>query len=94
LSGDTGIAGDISDNAYTVVYMDHPDSLTVLDGFTVRDGNARYAVFLFDYLNPRVSGGGLFIEAMAAPDFLSRMCCPVTIRPSSRITMVAAAYKP
>jgi hypothetical protein len=75
LSGDTGIAGDTSDNAYTVVYMDHPDSLTVLDGFTVRDGNARYAPQLTDYLSPRVSGGGLFIEGKAGAAYANITHC-------------------
>lgn len=43
LSGDVGVAGNASDNAYNVFY--HPpgaalDATAVLDGVTIRDGNA------------------------------------------------------
>ncbi len=46
LSGDIGTPGDISDNSYHVVRMDGTTAAgtitasTVLDGFTIRDGNA------------------------------------------------------
>lgn len=40
LSGDLGAPGDPSDNAYAVIRARHNDRTAVLDGFTVRDGNA------------------------------------------------------
>lgn len=40
LSGDIGAAGDSTDNAYTIMYLDQPDSLTVVDGFTFRHGSS------------------------------------------------------
>lgn len=60
LSGDIGTAGDSADNSYNVVYLEEPDTNTVVDGFTVRDGNA-------DYSSPAPSrdrrrcGGGMYI---------------------------------
>ncbi len=56
LSGDIGAAGDRSDNAYHVFY--HPDgtnldSSAILDGFTVRGGNA-------DGGWPHYHGGGMY----------------------------------
>ncbi len=58
LSGDVGTPGDNSDNSYSVVYMDGSfaggsiTASTVLDGFTIRDGNANG-----DF--PQNIGGGL-----------------------------------
>ncbi len=44
LSGDLGIPGDSSDNAYHVVWANNPggvpEDYTTIDGFTIRDGNA------------------------------------------------------
>ncbi|MCK6691920.1 MAG: hypothetical protein L6Q97_07440, partial [Thermoanaerobaculia bacterium] len=40
LSGDIGVAGDSADNAYNVMYLHQPDSNTLVDGFTLRDGLA------------------------------------------------------
>ena len=40
LSGDIGIRGDKSDNAYNILYAFQPDSNTLIDGFTFTDGNA------------------------------------------------------
>ncbi|MEK7255964.1 MAG: hypothetical protein AAB316_14530 [Bacteroidota bacterium] len=39
LSGDLGSPGDL-DNAFHVLYFDHRSAAMLLDGFTVRDGNA------------------------------------------------------
>ena len=40
LSGDVGVVGDNSDNAYHVVISVEDDNTTVLDGFTITKGNA------------------------------------------------------
>ncbi|MCF7832327.1 MAG: DUF1565 domain-containing protein [Candidatus Marinimicrobia bacterium] len=63
LSGDIGISGNVSDNAYHVVrYSGSLTNATILDGFTIRDGNA----------NDGNGGGGLLLENGAAP--LIRNC--------------------
>ena len=40
LTGEIGVAPNPSDNAYHVVHADNVDQTAVLDGFTIRDGNA------------------------------------------------------
>ena len=55
LSGDLGVPGDISDNAYHVIIASGVDDSTVLDGFTVTGGNGNGA-------NPRNRGGGIYAE--------------------------------
>ncbi|PZF71024.1 T9SS type A sorting domain-containing protein [Taibaiella soli] len=40
LSGDIGVPNDSTDNSFHVVTFDFNDSTTVLDGFTIRDGQA------------------------------------------------------
>ena len=55
LSGDLGVPGDISDNAYHVVTASGVDENTVLDGFTITGGNGNGA-------NPRNRGGGIYAE--------------------------------
>jgi len=52
LSGDIGVKGDNSDNSYNVVISEDANALAVLDGFTIRDGNANQG----DY---RDGGGGI-----------------------------------
>ena len=54
LSGDIGVSGDASDNAYHVVYASGVDLTAVLDGFTVRLGNANGTSY------PNFYGGGMF----------------------------------
>lgn len=39
LSGDIGLPGDPSDNSSNVVVVEESDANTILDGFTIRDGN-------------------------------------------------------
>ncbi|MBK8192457.1 MAG: hypothetical protein IPK76_04400 [Lewinellaceae bacterium] len=60
LSGDIGVAGDSSDNAYTVLYLEEPDTNTVVDGFTVRDGNADYSGQA-PSRDRRRCGGGMYV---------------------------------
>ena len=43
LSGDIGTAGDNTDNSSRVVLIDDTSSSSILDGFTIRDGNADVA---------------------------------------------------
>ncbi len=63
LSGDIGITGDSTDNSYTILYLDNPDSLTLVDGLIFRFGRAGYTVG--DQLpNSRyLCGGALYILA-------------------------------
>jgi len=63
LSGDIGVPGDSTDNSYTILYMDNPDSLTVLDGFIFRFGNASYTAGDQIAASPYRSGGALYIMA-------------------------------
>lgn len=60
LSGDIGVAGDSLDNSFTVVFMDSVDSTTVLDGFTITEGQADIGGS-GGSTNGTNSGGGLFL---------------------------------
>ncbi len=55
LTGDVGVPGDDSDNAYHVVTAANVDANTVVDGVTIRDGNANGAN------SATASGGGMYI---------------------------------
>lgn len=55
LSGDIGVAGNNADNSYHVVTLSAVDDDTVLDGFTLRGGNANGTI-------PESLGGGLLCE--------------------------------
>ena len=57
LSGDIGAASDASDNSHTVLYLDNVTRATVIDGLTIRDGNADG----FGVLGSQ--GGGIFMIA-------------------------------
>ncbi len=59
LSGDIGVPDDSTDNSYNVVYLHQPDSSTVLDGFTLRDGVANS--FDGGAFARTKCGGGLYI---------------------------------
>jgi predicted outer membrane repeat protein len=58
LSGDLGVKGDSTDNAFHVLFVQFLDGATEIDGFTVTQGNA-------DYIsgNPFDRGGGIFINS-------------------------------
>jgi len=62
LSGDIGIAGDSLDNSYTIVYSLGTDENTVLEGFTIQDGNANYTGGDVLDTHPRKSGGGMYLS--------------------------------
>ncbi|MHC4155340.1 MAG: hypothetical protein ACYST6_10530 [Planctomycetota bacterium] len=55
LSGDIGTVGLDTDNSYHVVFSENCDSDTVLDGFTIRKGNANYPEPA-----PTSAGGGMY----------------------------------
>jgi len=57
LSGDIGVAGDSTDNSFTVVTAIGNIETAVLDGFTIRDGNAGETGVPFE--DPTRSGGGM-----------------------------------
>ena len=64
LSGDIGISSDSTDNSYTILYMNNPDSLTVLDGFIFRHGIANYTPTDQPAISAYKCGGALYIMAM------------------------------
>lgn len=61
LSGDIGVPGDSSDNSFTILYMDNPDSLTLVDGFQFEWGNANSMTSGEPANGPRRCGGALYI---------------------------------
>ncbi len=85
LSGDIGAPGDAADNSWHVVTLDGTAAAgaitasTVLDGFTIRDGNANGPF-------PATLGGGLYCTGAAA----GRRCDPTLAR--LRFVANMAAY--
>ena len=63
LSGDIGQHEDSTDNAYTILYMENPDSTTVLDGFTLEHGNADYRGTDAPFRAREKCGGALYTTA-------------------------------
>jgi hypothetical protein len=65
LSGDLGVIGDNSDNAYHIVISVEDDNTSLLDGFTITKGNAnnddQFKAILVEFrpIQPN-SGGGLY----------------------------------
>ena len=76
LSGDIGMPNDPGDNSYHVIYMDGTtgagviDNTTVLDGFTIRGGNAGGDNF------PDFNGGGLLCRGNGS----GKKCSPTLRR--------------
>ena len=60
LSGEIGLGSDINDNSYHVVNASNVTSSAILDGFTIRGGNAN----LFSGIDR--SGGGIYSSASQA----------------------------
>jgi len=58
LSGDVGVQGDSTDNSYTVVTAIGNIETAILDGFTIRDGNAGEPDGI-PFEDPTRSGGGM-----------------------------------
>ncbi|MEM1318839.1 MAG: choice-of-anchor Q domain-containing protein [Bacteroidota bacterium] len=65
LSGDLGQDGLSSNNAYTVVYVQGVSLQTILDGFTISDGNADNPAG--SNPTPSRSGGGLYNDGFVTP---------------------------
>ena len=61
LNGDIGVIGDSLDNSYHVVYTISTDSMTIMDGFIITNGNAEDLNSLPSTDNDY--GGGLLIDA-------------------------------
>lgn len=61
LSGDIGVVGDSLDNSYTIVYSLGTDENTILEGFTIRDGNADYEGGDVPTTHPSNSGAGVYL---------------------------------
>lgn len=66
LSGDVGVTGDLSDNAYHVVSSEYTKDLdgAILDGLTIKDG---YAYF-------QESGAGIYVQYAPVGTFIIRNC--------------------
>lgn len=67
LSGDIGTADDASDNTYHVVVSSNDGPTTLIDGFTIKDGNADYSgspsyIFYDNNYFYRLSAGGLYLN--------------------------------
>ncbi|HET7713285.1 MAG TPA: cadherin, partial [Patescibacteria group bacterium] len=58
LNADIGVENDNSDNSYHVVVGSNTDNSAILDGFTVRGGNADHD----SYLSEQSKGGGMYNE--------------------------------
>jgi hypothetical protein len=64
LSGDIGVAGNASDNSYSVVTIANTSgATTIVDGFTVRDGNANMNYPASTVIGPYNAGGGILAFA-------------------------------
>jgi hypothetical protein len=63
LSGDIGVSVDSFDNSYNVMYLDQPDSNTVIDGLVFRDGVANYESGANTSYSRFICGGGLYVMA-------------------------------
>ncbi|MDX2135063.1 MAG: choice-of-anchor Q domain-containing protein [Saprospiraceae bacterium] len=60
LDGDIGVPGDSTDNSYTLVYLYHPDSTTLIDGFVFRHALANQPGGMNG--QPGLSGAALYID--------------------------------
>jgi predicted outer membrane repeat protein len=66
LSGDIGVAGDVSDNSYSVVRAQNVNSSARLDGFIIAYGNAEGT----DLTNSQSNGGGIYMTT-ASPSLIN-----------------------
>ncbi len=63
LSGDIGAVGDSTDNSFNILYLESPDSGTVVDGFVFRYGMAVPPSLSGSLFSPRQCGGALYVMA-------------------------------
>jgi hypothetical protein len=74
LSGDIGAPGDSSDNSFTILYLENPDTGTVIDGFRFEYGIANDTSSNPYSLVPSKCGGAIFVQApgnIAYPDIVN-----------------------
>ncbi len=75
LSADINTPDDSTDNSYTILYMENPDSTTLIDGFVLRFGNAASLDPSDQASSPRRSGGAMYIMAAGGEAYpLIRNC--------------------
>lgn len=90
LSGDIGVVGDSTDNCYHVVLSVNDGNTTVLDGFTVFDGNADGSGFILVEGSGvfRLRGGGLVTSSSASsPIVRFRLMSPTVMGAGFTYTM-------
>ncbi|MFN0215685.1 MAG: T9SS type A sorting domain-containing protein [Saprospiraceae bacterium] len=63
LSGDIGVQGDSTDNAYNILVMEEAEDGTLFDGLSFRHGNAKPGFVTGDPYPRNACGGGLSINA-------------------------------
>jgi len=65
LSGDIGVPGDSTDNAYNILYSYSPNEKTCLDGLIFEEGNANNVDNSVGSHRPTRSGGGIYLDGEA-----------------------------
>ncbi len=60
LDGDIGVPGDSTDNSFNLMYLYHPDSTTLIDGFVLRNALANESGAANG--QPGVSGAAVYID--------------------------------
>jgi len=63
LSGDIGVLNDKTDNSFTVIYSEDVTDATVIDGFTIEEGNANDGASIY---TAHKKGGGYYVRSIAA----------------------------
>ena len=74
LSGNIGNSIDSTDNSYTVLYLNYPDTTTLVDGFEISHGYASSDTS-FTGGTPILNGGGVFIEGKAGYAYATFVNC-------------------
>jgi hypothetical protein len=62
LSGNIGDPATDEDNSYTVLYMDFADHNNIIDGLTIRDGNANTCCYNIHAYKTTNTGGGIHVS--------------------------------
>ncbi|MCC6411664.1 MAG: SprB repeat-containing protein [Saprospiraceae bacterium] len=75
LSGNIGNPDDSTDNAYTIMYSENPDSGTVVDGFYFRHGIANNNESSPPASSPKKCGGALYIMGQDGWAYLDVQNC-------------------